>query len=66
MNVQSAWGMTLGDLGDKSWAEDAMDEEAEHGQIAVLSISLLVSWPCSSRPNVQPACRTLSDHHVLM
>jgi hypothetical protein len=35
MTMQSAWGTSLGDLGNKSWAEDAMDEEAEHGQIAV-------------------------------
>ena len=33
--MQSAWGTTLADMANKSWAEDAMEEEAEHGQIAV-------------------------------
>eukprot|EP00892_Ulva_mutabilis_P003166 jgi/Ulvmu1/12850/UM098_0035.1 len=33
MGTQSAWGTTIGDLAGKSWAEDAFEEEDEHGKI---------------------------------
>lgn len=35
MGTQSAWGTTISDLGGKSWAEEALEEEDVHGQIAV-------------------------------
>lgn len=35
MGTQSAWGTTISDLGGKSWAEDALEEEDVHGHIAV-------------------------------
>lgn len=41
MGTQSAWGTTIGDLGGKSWAEDAYEEEDEHGRIEVRQLLVL-------------------------